>query len=207
MTARGFANRFARMLEALTADPGAAVQDVQLLDSDELRTLERWNEPGVDTGVATVASLFTDRATRTPTAPAVLDTDTALTYGELSARANRLARLLISLGARPEALVAVVLPRSTELVVALTAVLTSGGGYLPIDVTNPIDRIRTVLADADPVCVLTTTQVRRCARPRPKPGGAPRCSEDRGGGRRVVAANRWATGSAAPRYGPTMLRI
>ena len=158
-TVRGFANRFARMLEAVAFHPDITVRDVQLLDSDELRTLESWNEPGVDTGAATVASLFADRAARTPTAPAVQDADTALTYGELSARANRLARLLISLGARPEALVAVVLPRSTELVVALTAVLTSGGGYLPIDVTNPTDRIRAVLADADPLCVLTTAPV------------------------------------------------
>ena len=158
-TARGFADRFARTLGVVATDPDTTVGDVELVDSGERRMLESWNKPGNDTGAATIASILADRAGRTPAAPAVHDAGTTLTYGQLAARSNRLARHLISLGPQPGALFAVVLPRSTELVVTLSAVLTAGGGYLPIDVTHPTDRIRTVLADADPVCVLTTSQL------------------------------------------------
>ncbi|HEY5853354.1 MAG TPA: amino acid adenylation domain-containing protein, partial [Aldersonia sp.] len=158
VTVHGLADRFVRVLTDATTNPDLAVGDVDLLDSGERRELESWNEPAADPGAATIAGLFADRAMRTPSAPAVRDRDTTLTYGELAARANRLARHLISLGVGPDTLVAIVLPRSTDLIVAFTAVLTAGGGYLPIDVTHPADRIRFVIADADPVCVVTTVQ-------------------------------------------------
>ena len=70
---------------------------------------------------------------RTPDAVAVVFEDRRLTYGELNARANRLARHLVSLGAGPERLVAVAMPRSAGLVVALLAVLKSGAAYVPVD--------------------------------------------------------------------------
>uniref|UniRef100_UPI002115360C AMP-binding protein n=1 Tax=Streptomyces murinus TaxID=33900 RepID=UPI002115360C len=69
--------------------------------------------------------------------------------------ANRLARLLVEGGAGPERFVAVALPRSAELVVALLAVLKTGAAYVPIDPEYPADRIAYILADADPMCVIT----------------------------------------------------
>ncbi|NEE20492.1 AMP-binding protein, partial [Streptomyces sp. SID7499] len=74
-------------------------------------------------------------------------------------RANRLARLLMARGAGPERVVGLALPRSTELVVALLAVLKSGAGYLPLDPEYPAERISFMLADAAPDVVLTTTDV------------------------------------------------
>ncbi|NEC21135.1 AMP-binding protein, partial [Streptomyces parvus] len=76
-------------------------------------------------------------------------------YGELNARANRLAHRLIERGARPESLVAVALPRSADLVVALLAVLKSGAGYVPVDPEFPQERIAYILEDAAPVLTLT----------------------------------------------------
>ena len=78
-----------------------------------------------------------------------------LSYGELNGRANRLARLLIGRGVGPESLVAVVMERSADLVVALLAVVKAGGAYLPVDPGYPADRISYLLTDATPVLALT----------------------------------------------------
>lgn len=75
--------------------------------------------------------LFEAAVGRAPDAVAVVHGDTTVTYGELNDRANRLARRLIALGVGPDALVAVAVPRSVDLVTTLLAVLKAGGGYLP----------------------------------------------------------------------------
>ena len=83
--------------------------------------------------------------------------DEELSYRELNERANRLARHLIHHGAGPEQLVALALPRSLDLIVALLAVLKSGAGYVPVDPDYPADRIAYMLQDAHPVLILTDT--------------------------------------------------
>ncbi|MYR46487.1 non-ribosomal peptide synthetase [Streptomyces sp. SID5910] len=95
------------------------------------------------------------QAARTPDATALVFRDTSLTYAELNARANRLARHLQSLGARPGAVVAVSVPRSAELVVTLLAVLKAGAAYLPLDPDYPEQRLAYMLEDAAPVCAVT----------------------------------------------------
>ena len=107
-----------------------------MLDATELRTLEGWNGPGSRRASATLAGMFADRAARTPEAIAVACGDATVTYGELAASANRLARHWSGWVYGPDSLVAVALPRSTELVVAFTAVLAAGGAYVPIDVSR-----------------------------------------------------------------------
>ncbi|UQU63541.1 amino acid adenylation domain-containing protein [Couchioplanes caeruleus] len=77
-----------------------------------------------------------------------------LTYAELEARANRLAHELIARGVRPESRVAVSLPRSEDLIVALLAVVKAGGCYVPVDAAAPAARQRYILDDARPVCVI-----------------------------------------------------
>ncbi|MFD4661939.1 amino acid adenylation domain-containing protein [Streptomyces halstedii] len=95
------------------------------------------------------------RAARTPGATALIQGRTALGYGELNTRANRLARHLRTLGARPGAVVAVAVPRSVDLVVSLLAVLKSGAAFLPLDPEDPEPRLATPLGDAGPVCAIT----------------------------------------------------
>ena len=84
---------------------------------------------------------------------------------ELNARANQLAHHLIAQGVGPERIVALALPRSVDLVVALLAVLKTGAAYLPIDPNYPADRVAYMLDDARPVCLLTTGRVARAEVP------------------------------------------
>ncbi|MGW4095222.1 amino acid adenylation domain-containing protein, partial [Nocardia sp. NPDC004718] len=85
-------------------------------------------------------------------------TGTQLTYAEFASRVWRLARRLIEAGVGPETLVALGLRRSVDLVVAAYAVHAAGGGYVPLDLDQPADRVHYVLDSADPVCVLTTAR-------------------------------------------------
>ena len=85
--------------------------------------------------------------------------DTELTYAELNRRANRLAHLLISRGVGPESLVALALPRSAEMIIALLAILKAGAAYLPLDLDYPVERLSYMLRDAQPPCVLTSARI------------------------------------------------
>ncbi|WP_156094992.1 non-ribosomal peptide synthetase, partial [Nocardia lijiangensis] len=112
------------------------------------------------TSAATLVDLLTRQAVATPSAVAVGSGATALTYRELDERSNRFARTLIALGAGPESLVAIAMPRDADLIVVALAVLKSGAGYLPLDVAHPADRLEYVLNDADPIAVVTTSSMR-----------------------------------------------
>ncbi|MEV5978402.1 non-ribosomal peptide synthetase [Streptomyces sp. NPDC052114] len=103
-----------------------------------------------------VPELFEAQVKRSPEAAAVLYKDTSLTYGALNEQANRLARLLIDRGVGPDHLVALAVPRSPELVVALLAVLKAGGAYLPLDPRYPTARKAFMVQDAVPRLVVRT---------------------------------------------------
>ncbi|WPW33099.1 non-ribosomal peptide synthase/polyketide synthase [Streptomyces atratus] len=156
--------RLERLLRAAVAQPGRPLSGLDLLDPGErTRLLAEWGtgeggHPDADPS-ALLPALFERQVYRTPNAPAVTDGDTELSYAELNARANRLARLLIDRGAGPERLVAVALPRCADLVVTLLAVLKSGAGYLPVEPDLPADRVAAMLADARPVQVVTSSGV------------------------------------------------
>ncbi|WP_405365969.1 amino acid adenylation domain-containing protein [Kitasatospora sp. NBC_00039] len=104
---------------------------------------------------ATLTGLFSQQARRTPDAPALTYAGTTLTYDELNARANRLAHHLIRRGAGPERYVALALPRSLDLVVAVLAVLKTGAAYVPMDPAAPADRLAFMLRDARPALLVT----------------------------------------------------
>ncbi|WP_240799800.1 amino acid adenylation domain-containing protein [Streptomyces sp. A1277] len=103
----------------------------------------------------TLIGPFEAQADRTPDATALVCGDACLTYAELNTRANRLARHLRTLGARPGATVAVAVPPSVELVVSLLALLKAGAAHLPLDPQDPAERIAYVLREAAPVCAVT----------------------------------------------------
>ncbi len=107
---------------------------------------------------ATMPQLIEAAVRAHPTAPALLSDETGTwTFDELNTRANRLAHLLIDLGAGPERVVGVALPRSPDAVVAMVAVLKAGAVYLPLNPAYPADRLAAMVADAGPVTVLTAT--------------------------------------------------
>ena len=104
---------------------------------------------------ASVAELFEAQAGRSPGAVAVVCGDEAITFAQLNARANRIARHLIGLGLGPENIVALALPREPVMIEALLAVLKAGAAYLPLDLNYPAERVTRVLADARPACLVT----------------------------------------------------
>ncbi|MGB3171783.1 MAG: amino acid adenylation domain-containing protein, partial [Rhodococcus sp. (in: high G+C Gram-positive bacteria)] len=156
-TVREFADRFIALVDAVTSNPDAAVGDIDVLFAAELEAMQsQWNHPGTTPAADTLVARFESAAARFSESTAVTYGDESLTYAELNARANQLARMLVSVGVGPESLVAVAMPRNAQLVVALLAVLKAGGGYLPVDVTYPTDRLAFMLEDAQPVCVVST---------------------------------------------------
>ncbi|MFI1288116.1 amino acid adenylation domain-containing protein [Streptomyces sp. NPDC020792] len=159
-TAERIAASFVRVLEGVVAEPARPVSKVDVLDPvarHELLVTRNATEHQVP--AASLPALFQAKVAERPDAPALVCGDEELTYAELNARANRLARLLIGRGIGPEHIVGLALPRSVELIVGLLAVLKSGAGYLPVDPEYPAERIAFMLADAAPRLVLSTTGV------------------------------------------------
>ena len=148
---------FVRLLDAVTADPGARVAALDTITAEQReRVLREWNATALPAPAATLPELFAEQVARTPDATAVVCEGRELTFAELDKAANRLAHALIARGVGPERIVALLLGRSIDTVVALLAVLKAGGAYLPIDPAYPPARIAGMLADAQPALVLTT---------------------------------------------------
>ncbi|MFE7459127.1 amino acid adenylation domain-containing protein [Streptomyces sp. NPDC057554] len=141
------------------ASPDTPVGRAGLLDrSVGDRVLRTWNEPVRPVPETALPPLPAVGAARAPDAPAVIAGDGQMSYGELAARVNRLARVLISHGAGPGSQVALLLPRSPQTVVAVLAVLRTGAAYMPVDPAHPDDRIARLLRDTRPVLTLTTAE-------------------------------------------------
>ncbi|MFQ6399204.1 amino acid adenylation domain-containing protein, partial [Nocardia sp. KC 131] len=157
-TVAGFADRYLRVLELIAEDPQRPLHAIDLLGDDERSlVLHRWNATGYPIDATTLIPLFEAQAERTPDAVAVTFEGTSLSYGDFARRVHRLARRLVEAGVGPETFVAVGIPRSLDLLVAIYAVVEAGGGYVPLDLEQPAERIAYVLDAADPVCVLTTS--------------------------------------------------
>ncbi|WP_156669529.1 non-ribosomal peptide synthetase, partial [Mycobacterium sp. E3339] len=158
-TVEGLIERLQRLLTAVTAEPQRRLSSVDLLDAGEHARLQEWGNAGVLARPATpmsVPSLFAAQAARTPDAVALVCEGRSMTYRELDEAANRLARLLIHLGARPGERVALLFSRSAEAIVAILAALKSGAAYLPIDPALPAARMEFMLTDAAPIVAVTT---------------------------------------------------
>ncbi|MGW3210311.1 amino acid adenylation domain-containing protein [Streptomyces sp. NPDC001135] len=149
------AARLVTVLETIAADPSAHVGTVDILSADERsRLLGPWAGTTHELAPVTFAGLFEAAADRNPQAPALINGDLTVTYGELETRANRLAHWLRDRGVGTEDVVALVLPRSVDIVVAQLAVVKAGAAYLPIDPDYPQERIDYMLHDAHPALVL-----------------------------------------------------
>ncbi|MBE1577330.1 non-ribosomal peptide synthase/polyketide synthase [Amycolatopsis roodepoortensis] len=153
-TAESFARRLVAVLDQVAADPAIPVGELDLLGEDERTRLGRWNDTAHDVPPTTLPELFEAQVARTPDAPAVVFEGVELSYAEFDVRANQLARWLVEQGVGAESVVAVSLPRSLDLVVALYAVHKAGAAYLPLDTDYPADRIAFMLEDAAPAVVL-----------------------------------------------------
>ncbi|MFD6426392.1 amino acid adenylation domain-containing protein, partial [Streptomyces sp. NPDC060198] len=151
--------RWQRLLRAVVAAPGRRIGQVDVVSAEELRALL----PAVTEQVGALPegalpALFERQVRANLAATALSDGAATLTYGELNARANRLAHALIRRGVGPEQLVALALPRSAELVVAVLAVLKAGAAYVPVDPEYPAARIAYLLQDTRPALLVTTSR-------------------------------------------------
>ncbi|HEX6750599.1 MAG TPA: condensation domain-containing protein, partial [Longimicrobium sp.] len=141
-----------RVLEQVAADADLRLSRLELLgQAERALVLEEWNatDAAFPAG-ACVPELFEAQAARAPDAVAVRFEEESLTYGELNARANRLAHHLRALGVGPDARVGVCVERGPEMIAALLAILKAGGAYVPLDPAYPADRLRYMLEDSAP---------------------------------------------------------
>jgi amino acid adenylation domain-containing protein len=158
-TARRYVRYLHRVLAQMVADPDRAAAALALTDGAERGQLLGWGA-GRDARPRALQELFQARAAQAPDTVAVVFEGRSVTYGELNARANRLAYHLRSLGVGPDARVAICMRRSPEMVVGLTAILKAGGAYVPIDPAYPGERVAFMLADSAPVLLLTEAGLR-----------------------------------------------
>ncbi|HEX8904611.1 MAG TPA: amino acid adenylation domain-containing protein, partial [Longimicrobiaceae bacterium] len=160
-TAHRLLRRLRAMLAGFVADADRPLAAVALADADEVRRVTvEWNRTESPVAAACIHHLVERRARERPDAVAIQADGIFLTYGELNARANRIAHRLRRLGARPEARVGVCMRRTPELVAAMLGVLKSGAAYVPLDPAHPPARIAAVLRGAGAASVLTDTASR-----------------------------------------------
>ncbi|MEU9886264.1 amino acid adenylation domain-containing protein [Sphaerisporangium sp. NPDC051011] len=184
--ARTLLDRFTALLGRLADDLAAPVGRLDPLLPAERAALAREDAASrVPVPDETIAGLLAAQAARTPEATALVFGDLTVTYAELDARVNRLARLLLARGAAPEKVVALALPRSIDMVAALFAVLRTGAAYLPLELDHPADRLAATLADARPALTLCTSVV------------SARLGGDAPGGPRVVLDDPAVAGALA----------
>ncbi|MFE7275213.1 amino acid adenylation domain-containing protein [Streptomyces sp. NPDC057623] len=156
------------LLAAALAEPERALSRLPLMtEAEQHLVLAEWNATDHPVPVTHLTDLLARQAARTPDAPALVADDgrPALDYAALHARANRLARLLITHGVGPEHRVGVALDRGSDLVVALLAVLKAGAAYVPLDTGYPAERLAFMVEDSGPTLVLTAPDTARILPP------------------------------------------
>ncbi|WP_340556903.1 amino acid adenylation domain-containing protein [Streptomyces sp. GSL17-111] len=156
-TVERLAGRLLRLLDGVAHDPALPVSRYELwVPGEQDRVLRHWNDTRRPVPDTSLPDLFEARVAQTPQHPAVTAPDGTLSYVELNRRANRLARLLTARGIGPESVVALAVPRSVVLPVAVWATLKAGAAYLPLDPQYPAERITFLLDDVRPAVVVST---------------------------------------------------
>jgi amino acid adenylation domain-containing protein len=151
------ARHFGRLLQALQESPNLPLCRVQMLSGEERQMLlEEGNATALVLPEAAIPSLFEAHCARTPQAVAVICGEQSLSYAELNDRANRLARELTSLGVGLETLVGVAVDRSIEMIIAVLAILKSGGAYVPVAQDLPVLRRQSLITATGLRYLITT---------------------------------------------------
>lgn len=155
----GFLDRALKAL--MEPDCARRVRDVPILDEMErFHLIARLNDTVADyPNGRSVVSLFAEQASACPDAVAVIEGDCRLSFAQLDAASNRMARHLLGLGVEAETVVGVCLERSSELIVTLLAIWKAGGAYLPLDPNDPSERISFMLTDADASVLITRSEM------------------------------------------------
>ncbi|UHA72100.1 non-ribosomal peptide synthetase [Paenibacillus sp. 481] len=153
-----FVSHFQKIIASITAAPSQRIADILILSEKETELLlVQWNNTAVPYHAdQTIHGLFEQQVARTPDRLAVAFNNEQMSYRQFNDKANQLARKLRAQGVGPEQLVALMLERSMEMMIAIMAILKAGGAYVPIDPSYPQERIAYLLADSQTQLLLTT---------------------------------------------------
>lgn len=148
--------RLTALLAQFAADPTLRCGEAEMLSADELARLAAVNDTAVPLPATTLSALVADQARKTPDAPALADARWQFSYREMRQQVVALAQLLRQRGVKPGDSVAVALPRSVFLTLALHGIVEAGAAWLPLDTGYPDDRLRMMLEDARPTLLIAT---------------------------------------------------
>lgn len=148
--------RLTALLAQFAADPALRCGEAEMLSANELARLAAVNDTAVPLPATTLSALVADQARKTPDAPALADAHWQFSYREMRQQVVALAQLLRQRGVKPGDSVAVALPRSVFLTLALHGIVEAGAAWLPLDTGYPDDRLRMMLEDARPSLLITS---------------------------------------------------
>ncbi|MGF2380301.1 enterobactin non-ribosomal peptide synthetase EntF [Klebsiella sp. 20_CIP_Kleb] len=148
--------RLTALLAQFAADPTLRCGDAEMLSADELTRLAAVNDTAMPLPATTLSALVADQARKTPDAPALADANWQFSYREMRQQVVALAQLLRQRGVKPGDSVAVALPRSVFLTLALHGIVEAGAAWLPLDTGYPDDRLRMMLEDARPSLLIAS---------------------------------------------------
>ncbi|MRH93633.1 amino acid adenylation domain-containing protein, partial [Nocardia sp. SYP-A9097] len=161
VTIERMVSRLEWVLAAVAADPRRRLSSIELLDEQERAQLVAFSHRGMlaeQTAAVSITASFAEQVARIPDAVAVVFEGRSLSYRELDAASWRLAHVLAERGIGAGDIVALLLPRSANAIVAILAVLKTGAAYLPADVLHPDERVAFMFADAEPALAITTAE-------------------------------------------------
>ncbi len=150
---------YLRILEAMVQDPEQDQQQCRIISSLERGRLLQEVEAVIYKKNIGIHEWFSSQAKQTPDHTALVYNGSSITYLELDDRSNRLAHYMARLGVGPEVLVGICMERSQGVIVAILGVLKAGGGYVPIEPTNPIERVAFILDDGDINFLITEQKI------------------------------------------------
>ncbi|WP_122572495.1 non-ribosomal peptide synthetase [Pseudomonas viridiflava] len=152
-------DHLSNVLEAVVQDPQQCLSTLPMLTNLEIEQLRNWNATDVSYPAHTLHSLIEQQVELHSDEIAVVFEGRSLSYGDLNSQANTLALRLRALGVEPDALVAVFLERSIELVVVLLGILKAGGAYVPLDTSQPLERLDAMLDDCAARVLVTNSAI------------------------------------------------
>jgi amino acid adenylation domain-containing protein len=156
-----YAGYLCNILHAMAADDRQGIFRIAFLDAEERERLLHRRVCASDAYHVDncVHELFEKQAERTPHAIALVHGETAVTYDALNARANQLAHYLRRHGVAPDVHVGLCVERGIDMITGILAIHKAGGAYVPLDPAYPIERLHYMLADSEPIVVITHAEV------------------------------------------------
>jgi amino acid adenylation domain-containing protein/non-ribosomal peptide synthase protein (TIGR01720 family) len=154
-TIRAMANHFQQLLISIVEQPKRVLSDLKMLSRDEYRQQTEYTQQDKAVAPRCIHVEFEHQAQIQPDARAIQSAQVSLTYKQLDERANQVAHCLQASGAGPESIIALYMPRCTDFVIAMLAVIKTGAAYLPLDTSSPSARMQDMLADAEVTAIIS----------------------------------------------------